>query len=347
MVINMTATEFANLCKRELHGGYLFYGVEEYMKNAAFALAEKSLLGETSDPDMDIVRISCADAPDDWFDSLRAASESYGFFSGKKIIEVRYLTKQLADREEELNGFLESLKDNDDAVVIISLSDDFDVGSAKNPSASFKKLSKHTNVVSFEKQTPAKLNAWIIKRFTREGLICDAECSGAILKYCSCDMFALASECEKLICYMKASGIQRLNNDIIYSVASALGDEGNFDFSNAVTNGNYIRALELFKAMERRKERPEIIFSEIASAVSNMYSVRVLADAGYLKGDISRELSLHEYRVGLYMTASAEIGSKGLAQLVEKCHDADLKIKSTPLNSYSVLQNLIFEVCRR
>ena len=317
------------------------------MKKASLALGKQSVLfAESGTQELNYVNISCIDSQDNWFEQLRAECENYGLFAQRKLVVVQELTELLIEREEDFYPFLESVKDNEETVVIILLSDSFELGSVKKPSAHFKKLTNCLNPVFFEKQTPAKLNAWLIKRFTREGLICDNECSSEILSLCSCDMFALRGESEKLICYMKATGVQKLNSEIVRNIVSPLKSNGNFDFSNAITNGDYLRALELFKTMEKCKERPEIIFSEISNSITNMYSVRVLSDAGHTKGEISKELSLHEYRVGLYLATSSKIGVKRLSLLVEKCHEADLKIKSTPLNSYTVLQNLIFEVCR-
>ena len=50
----------------------------------------------------------------------------------------------------------------------------------------------------------------------------------------------------------------------------------------------------------------------------------------------------------MYLSAlqKRRLSAKRLGVLVEKCSEADRRIKSTGLESFGVLQELVYEVCR-
>jgi DNA polymerase-3 subunit delta len=77
-----------------------------------------------------------------------------------------------------------------------------------------------------------------------------------------------------------------------------------------------------------------------------MYTVKVLTDSGMDKDEVAKKTGLHQYRVGLFLSAANKRGVKRLAGLIEMCLEADEKIKSTPLDSYVVIEKLTIEVCK-
>lgn len=344
----ITGSDFINLCKKKsLNGAYLFFDDEEYMKRHCISLAKTTLLDEDS-RDFNYVKIDC-DEDQNWTDSLRDAIETPPMFAEKKLVTVREINLKSVDGEDVFWEILSDLDNVTDIIVIFTTArEGFDPGKLpKSPSAIFKKVANHLTPVRFERETPARLNTWVAKRFAADNILCDALCAKAIVDYVSPNMTAIAGECEKLICYIKSLNENKVLENYIYKVCVPMKIEGEFDLSNALLDGDYTRCIELIFSMKKRKERPEMVFTQISSYVINTYTVKVFLDSGLRKPDIAKKTGIHEYRVGMYLSSIEKrgISAKRLGYLVEKCREADKKIKSTSLNSFEVLENLVYEVC--
>ena len=346
----ITGSDFINLCKKgALAGGYLFFDDEEYMKRHCIKLAKKTVLEEDS-ADFNYIKIDCEENKNGWMDALLDFVETPAMFAPKKLIVVTGYNVKDALSLPESERILEALESGDDVVAIFVCSEDgFDYGRLpRTPSALYKKAAQSLVPVRFERQSGAKLNGWVAKRFSAEGIICDAPSASAMVEYVSPNMDALALECDKLICYIKSLGENKVTEEYIYRVCVPMKIEGEFDLSNALLDGDYLRCVEIIASMKRRKERPEVAYTQIGGYVSTMYTVKVFSDGGNKASDIAAKTGMHEYRVGMYLSAlqKRRLSAKRLGVLVEKCSEADRRIKSTGLESFGVLQELVYEVCR-
>ena len=343
----ITGSDFINLCKKNtLSGGYLFFDDEEYMKLHCISRAKKTIL-DPDTADFNYIKIDCEETKN-WFDLLGEALDTPPVFAEKKLVIVDDFRAKGFDGEDEFWEILPAIEGMEDTVVIFSADNEFDFGRLpKTPSSLYKKLAAHLTPVRFEREGAARLNTWVAKRFASEGILCDALCAKAMVDYVSPDMASLASECEKMTCYIKSLGENKVLEDYIYKVCVPMKIEGEFDLSNALLEGDFARCIELVISMKRRKERPEMVYTQISSYVSNMYTVKVFHDAGNTKSEIAKKTGIHEYRVGMYLSAidRRRISAKRLGNLLEKCSEADRRIKATNLDSFAVIEKLICEVC--
>ncbi len=343
----ITGSDFINLCKKKsLSGGYLFFDDEEYMKRHCVMLAKKSF-GEGGMGELSLVKIDCEDDRE-WLETFRDSAETSPLFSEEKIIYIQDFDPKASDNEEFYGALSQALSSEGLLVIFSVKNGSFDPGRLpKSPSPLLKRMGEHLTPVRFERESPARLNTWVGKKFASEGIICDAINARAMVEYVSPDMSALASECEKLTCYIKSRGENKVTEEYIYKVCVPMKPEGEFALSNALIEGDYVRCMELVTSMRRRKERPEMIFTQISSYVNNMYIVKVFTDGGCTKSETAAKTGIHEFRVGMYKSAIDKrgISAKRLGQLLEKCNTADRKIKTTSLDSYTVLENLVYEVC--
>ena len=93
--------------------------------------------------------------------------------------------------------------------------------------------------------------------------------------------------------------------------------------------------------MERRKEKPIHIFGAVAKVISELYSVKVLAESGQNDREISAALKIHEYKVGIYKKSAARKSRERLKKLLSLCAETDVRLKSTSLSDYAVLDKLV------
>lgn len=343
----MTPKEFQKICKEgRLRGGYLFFGEEDYTKSRCLALVRSTVL-EEEDP-FNHVKISGEDSG--WFEETANQIVSLPVFAPKKLVELHGLNCRKADGGgyEKLAELLKELEGHEECVFILCLSsDEFDPGRLpKSPSAAYRKLSAVLTPVQFSYETPAGLNGWVCRHFAAEGLSCTPATAARLIEFSSRDMFTLSSETAKLAAYTLQKGRASVDPADIEYVCCGRNIEGAFDFTDALLRGKSDQALRLLSGMKARRERPENIFGGVVDTVSNMYTVKFLSEAGMRREEISAKTGLHPFRVERFKESAAGKSLGRLEKALELLTDADLKIKSSAINSYTVLDRLVMRLCR-
>ena len=190
------------------HGGYLFYGEEEYLKKS-YLTALRKAVGVSGDPFNHLL----FDGDNYSASALSDAIVTLPVLSDKKLVEVKGLPASFfkGKEGEGLFAALAQLSSCDFCVlVLLPSSEDFDAGTARRPSALFKKLTELLKPVEFARQTPARLASWVGRHFSAEQVISTPSAVEALLSVCGCDMGILASEIDKLCAYLKRNGRDRL-----------------------------------------------------------------------------------------------------------------------------------------
>lgn len=341
----MTGTEFVTKCKKGITGGFFIFGDEGFLVNKCREAAAQYVPDEGTE-DFNYIKLSANDAG--YLELLEEAVMTLPMFSAKKLVWLTsYKSTCKEEEKQQLFDVLALLKENPETVLVIEVDGgDFDPGKLpKAPSKAYKELAMYLEPVNCERQTAARLAGWAAKRFASNRILADSAVIHYMIEYCSADMYSLQNEVDKLSYYLAYHNREKLEYEDVLNVCSRGKIDIAFEFSNALLDGDTARALSLVLSMQRRKERPEIPLGELVAFAANMYTVKVLSDGGMSKEDISKKTGLHAYRVGLYATAASKRGTKRLANLVELCREADVKIKSTPLDSYIVLEKLVLEAC--
>ncbi len=337
----MTPNEFKSELKK-LSGGYLFCGEEDYLKRYYLSAARGLVTAE----DDFFNRITLSE---DNFssDALMSAMEALPVMSERKFIEISGVPFE-GMKESELEDVITVLKklgEYEYNVLIISA--DFDIGTQKQPSKLFKALSSVLKPVIFDKETPSRLASWVSKHFAAELIVAPPDTVNLLLRRCNCDMSSLANEIKKLSAYLKFSGREKLTVEDVMLVSSESKEIEAFDLTNALLDGRSADALSIVSELKLRKEKPEIILSGITRVISELLIVRSLIDSGATPASVSQKLNMHSYRAGLYFKNASKTDSGTLKKLLAICHDADVRIKSTSLDSYAVIDRLTVEASVR
>ena len=157
---------FRKLLKSGLSGGYLFFGEEDYMKAHAVSAARDAVAGDPSFALFNEVRL---DAMDYSASALLDALMPLPMMAEQKIVTVSGIdfNNMKATELDELCDALDALSDYDYNVLIISVPAGLiEVGNiAKNPSPTYKKLSKYLTPVQFDAVSGSRLVTWLQKHF--------------------------------------------------------------------------------------------------------------------------------------------------------------------------------------
>jgi DNA polymerase-3 subunit delta len=278
------------------------------------------------------------------------AIEQLPVMSDRKLIEVAGVPFDgLSDAEkDEWIAVLTQLPQYEYNVLILCAEpDELDPGTAKQPSAALQRFSGVLKPVLFARETPARLAGWIAKHFAANGVAAPPDAVNRLLAECGCDMYTLASEIDKLTWYVLSAGREKLTEADVALAASGSKEIAAFDFANAILDRRPEDALAILKEQERRRERPEVLLSGISRVICDLAAVRALSDAGVSSAGIASRLRMHEYKAGLYVRSAARCEAAELERLVGRCYEADLLIKSTPVDSYTVLDRLAVETAAR
>ncbi len=340
----MTPTEFGKLVKENIHGVFLFYGEEQYLKQHYINLTKKCITPSGANAlSISGEGLSLVDICQQLMDmaSIPSMDMSKRFFN---IYDVEW--KKVS--EDDMSFFedcVAELSTYEDVVVIFDTRpENFDAGTEKKPSKLLAKLDKVVKIVGFSKESPARLAAWIQKHFAVYKVNADANICNNIVRYCGRDMTTLNHEITKLVAYVLQNGRNTVTEADIHTVSASVNEIDTFDFSNAVLNGDSERAFAIMSDMKLHREAPEIILGSIMRIYSDLYTVKILLEAGLLKAEIAQKIKMHEYKAGLYVQRANTLSKNGLEKAIELCHEADVKIKSSNFDSYTVLDILLIKL---
>ena len=337
----ISAKQLDDKIKNDPAGSYLFYGEEEYLKHYWLEVMRKTLVPDPSLAAFNHVVINDGDLS-------RLADEigslpMLGMFGGGgvKLVEVRDIdfSKLSKSALDDLCALLSDPGDN--AVVIYALPSELPEGTKKKPSAPLKALCEVCSAVCFERQSPAKLVAWLSKHFASRGCSADPDVCRFLIDYCTPDMFILSSEVEKLCAFALSHGVSVIDSDMVKTVASPSKVNGAFDLSNALLDGNFPTALAVVSAMKRQKEKPEVIMSQIIRTFNDLALIKRLSEGGMSRSDVASALKINEYVLGLRYTAAQKYSSDRLERMLAACGEADRDIKSSSVNKYFVIEELL------
>lgn len=319
--------------------GYLFFGEEDYMKSFASKLATETI---SPDPSFSFFNEIKFDALTYSPEALLDALMPLPMMADRKLIFVTGLDfgAMKPNEIDSLCSVLSKLEDYDYNTVIINVAADrLDPGYLpKRPSALLKKLGEHLKPVNFEKNTPARLAAWVGKHFEHNGVRASADVCALVIERCGRDMFNLASETDKLSFYAKQSGRDEVTREDVMLVATSAVEYDAFAFTNAIGARKKEEALNILRELKMRREDPIIIMGEITKTVCDMTSVSALKADGLTSGEISRILNIHEYRISLIL--QNKLKTDVCKNMLKRCKEADLEIKSSR-DGYSALEKLI------
>ncbi len=340
----MTANEFKSELKR-LVGGYLFCGDEDYLKRHYLSAAREATIGKDDFFNRIII------TEDNYSPSfLMSSIESLPVMSEKKFIEMFGINFNEM-KEQELDDFIEIISKlpnyEYNVLIVFAYPDSIDIGTQKKPSKLYTKLSSVMKPVVFARETPARLSAWVAKHFSSELIIALPDSVNALIDKCGNDMSILASEIKKLCWYLKENGRDRLTEADVMLVSADSKETQAFEFTDAILNGRPSTALSILSEFRLKKEKPEIVLSGISKTVCDMYAIKVLLDSGVSPLEISQKLGIHSYKVTIYTRSVSKVDINKLRKLADICYDADIRIKFSSLDSYSVLDRLAVEATLR
>lgn len=333
----MTIAELDKAIKPSMRGAYLFYGEENYLKQHYRDKIRKTLIeDEGMAPFNHSVITELARLP--------AELEMLPMMAECRLVEVEDVNFQRLNKEtlDTLTSLLEALVDT--VVIFYTREDEFAAGTPKKPSEVFKRLSSVVQLVEFAKQTPARLAAWASKHFIASGTFASPDLCHRLIERSGTDMNVLVNEIAKLSAYALAHGETHITEEMIARVTTSYLESGAFDFVNAIIEGNTARAFLLLADRRAKREKPIEIFASISRVIGELLQVKIYTEAGMSPKEIADTTKRNEYAVKIQQNAVRNRSLSSLKRAVSLCYETDIKLKSTSVDKFMLIERLIVEM---
>jgi len=334
--------EYRKRLKNGVRGAFVFFGAEDYLKSYAIGATRAAVCPDEAFACFNDITI---DFPDFSPDALLRALEAPPMMAERKLVVLKsfnFYSLKPSETEAVMSLLEEFGKDEMNVLIISVIPEGIDTGYLpKRPSAFMKKLAELAVAVNFEPSSASKLSVWAARHFEHNGIKVRESVAKFLIEYCGTDMMKLASEIDKLSCYLHAKERDEVTVDDVKFVAVPETEFDPFAFSNAAMEGNRAAALEALAVMKFRQVKPEYALSEIAGLYSNMYLSKLMKQSGATASDISKLLKVHEFKIGLYLKATDKMTFDQLKRALELCLDADLAMKTYSKRNYEQIEKLI------
>lgn len=321
-------------------------GEEEYLKRYYLGEIRRNLVPDAAFAPFNHLKYE-GETPD--IGKLTDAIVSPPVFSERKLVEWHLcdFEKMKADNLARLADFCGKRNEYPDVTVCFYVeAERLTPGSnPKKPSRRYTDIEKMLDVVYLPRATDQKLLGWIGRHLKHEGLSATADVCRALLARCGHAMDVLAGELAKLAAYAHAKGKEEITAEDVREVTVANFEADAFGLGNAILAGDATLAYENLRDMKNRRLDPSLIFGSVFRLFCDLFSIALLREEGLTPAAIRERTGLHEYKVTLYLRATANRTAASLGDTLEKCRRLDLAGKSGTAD-YSGLERLIAEEAR-
>ena len=321
-------------------------GEEEYLKRYYLGEIRRALVPDEAFAPFNHLRFE-GEVPD--IGKLTDAVKTPPVFAEYKLVEWHLcdFEKMKAEELAKLSEFCEGREAYEGVTVVFYVeAERLSVGSnPKKPSRRYTEVSGMLDIAYFTRATDQKLLGWIGRHLKHEGLVASADVGRALLARCGHAMDVLAGELEKLAAYAHAKGKSEITEADVRMVTAPNFEADAFGLGNAILAGNAALAYENLRDMKNRRLDPSLIFGSVFRLFCDLFTVALLREEGLTPAAIREKTGLHEYKVTLYLRATARRTAASLGETLEKCRRLDLAGKSGNAD-YSGLERLIAEEAR-
>lgn len=337
----MTELEFRNELKN-LSGGYLFFGDEDYLKFSYAREAKKNTLDGSFDDFNHVVIYGEDYTPS----ALCSAFATVPMMSDKKLVELRSLEFKSLKKDDLklLEEVLSTLIEYDHTVFILRADSHlFDAGRLPSrPSEIYKMLTKYLTPVEFSFPNQSRLRSWIGRHFVTGKIEFDLSLCDYLVEICGHSMWNLSNEIEKLCAYAKFYNLSSLKKEDIDKICCKTIEYDDFQLTNALLSGQKDLVLETLRRQRLNHEPANVILASIVRMYAEIYAVSRQNALGMTKDKIASALKIHEFKVGKYLAKIAKTSPARIERALELCREADLKSKSyLNASAYVALERLV------
>jgi DNA polymerase-3 subunit delta len=321
---------------------YLLHGEEVYLQE----ILQSRIEGGLVDPSTADFSLQKLDAEQSSPEEICNAAETLPFMGGRRLVVVR--------RAELLEGKtkeLERVFANPPETACLVL-----ISSALKATSALLKAVQGTGVIVSTQPLKGKALKVAVKRMAaRQGLALEGEALELFLERTGGSLRRAASELEKLALNVggddpttiKKDAPETLSRERVAEVVDDGRTDNLFHLSDALGVRNAAKALESLQLLLRRQHYPSVIVSAMARHFFRLLEVRSLLDQGISPAAIPKKLAGSPYFLRKLTDQAQRFSETELRSAIYRLHQVDILLKGSGLPHWSLLERLIFDLCRK
>jgi len=186
---------------------------------------------------------------------------------------------------------------------------------------------------------------WVQKHFSSEKIIAEQPECAALIEAVGHDMTTLSGEIAKLCAYLHFKERDKLEITDISMICPHNKEIGAFEFADAILDMNNEKAFYILGDMRMKNEPVPVILGGITKIYTDLYALKLVAEAGLSSDEAAKRLGLHPYVAKIRMAKAKTCERQALEEIIDLCTKTDEMLKSSPVDSYILLERLIVQTC--
>ena len=320
-------------------GLYFVYGQEEFLKRRFLADIKGAAIPEDV-ADLNFTALSGPDQADRVLETaymLPQFSESrmiVWYNSGYPAPQQRY--------KKKIEEVVDTISKFPYLYLVIYATDDEFSGGGKDDKAALAKI-KGT-VLFFDLLSPSRVQKWIVRHFTAEGVACADENAVYLTNRCGTSMTELSSAVSKLCAYVKEKGGAEVTRAEIDSLVPQKITFSAFFISDNIRKRDASALAAYIADAKSRAEKPQLILATITAEAEKLCRIKLAQKKGIPYNQASKLLGLNEYVVKLAYPSVSSVTEARCFRFLHACYEADRSLKTTSSEPWGVLYQLVCSI---
>jgi len=268
------------------------------------------------------------------FANIAAQALTFPFGSEKKLIVLKQ-----AEKPRDKKEIVSYIKSPADFSVVIFLHEGTITNSESEP---FKTLANQGFLFEAKELKGNSLIEWVIATAEKNGKMITHENAQLLTDISGENRSALESQLEKIFIYI--GGNKEITIDSIRGLSTLLKQYTIFDLQNAIGKKNKANAVKVAHNLLKNGSEPIQIIAMINKYFSGLARLTELTTLNTNEYQIARILGTHPFYLKDYYNARKLYSDKQLIGVFAALLKADLSVKTTSIDDYTLISILIAEI---
>ncbi|WGI36314.1 DNA polymerase III subunit delta [Mesomycoplasma lagogenitalium] len=273
------------------------------------------------------------------FISFLSNIENNNLFSSKELIIVKIDNLLLKEKEEKLNliiDFLNKNNHNDKKFIFIEKTEENINKNKKNLLRNY--LLKNAQTQEFLSIKNNEIYKYIMKIVkSKNGFISEIDAI-KLSTLLPNDLYFITKEIDKLISYNPTINLSTIDALVMNNF-----QENDFAFIDAISEMNFERILFLYKKNVSMGQSINVLISQIFSFFNDCFIVDSLLKEKKNDLEISKEYSLHIFRIKKAHIFIKKVGISSIKKWIEELANIDYEIKAGILDEKNAFEAFLYK----
>ncbi len=315
---------------------YFLYGEEAYLRNYYLGMLRAQLTGGPAE------EFNCHRFNGETFslDALQDALDALPMMAERTLVEVDDVDL-FKGGEADRDRLTALLSDLPDYCCLVFTYDTVEFKPDKRMKKLWDVISSRGVLAEFRRQQGRELVNWVRRHFLRQHKDIDDKLCQYLIFVAGSSMTALASEIEKLCAYTEAPQITRGDID---AVVEPVLDAVVFDITDAISAGEYDKALGTLQTLMQLQEEPIPILGAIGAQMRRLRCAKLLLAAGQGRESLMRLCGIGDYPARKLLSAAGHLSREFCDRAVLLCTETDYQMKTSYDDPQRLLELLLLRL---